>query len=267
MRIAVLSAAVIALAGFLAGAGHVGNSSVAAAADGVFGSPTLVSPHSPAFGIWAVIYLGIFGYAVWQALPAQADSARLRYVRPLTVAAILLNATWLAVVLMGHVLLSVLVVAALFTVLVALTVRLAELCPETRTERVLVDGTFGLYLGWICLTVFANVAVWLSSMGVSAGATAWSVIVLTAAGAAGVALILLTGSRIAVAFGLIWALSWIAYGRMAGEAPNTASAIAAACAAFVVMGAGFLKVVPGHSYPRLRMWSAGRGGHDVASQR
>ncbi|MBB3036642.1 hypothetical protein [Hoyosella altamirensis] len=256
MRIAVLSAAVIALAGFLAGAGHVGNSSVAAAADGVFGSPTLVSPHSPAFGIWAVIYLGLFGYAVWQALPAQADSLRLKHIRPLTVAAILLNTTWLTVVLMGQVLLSVFVVAALFAVLVALVVRLADLCPRTRAEQLLVDGTFGLYLGWVCLTVFANIAVWLSSMGVSAGATAWSVIVLAAAGAAGVALILLTGRRIAVAFGLIWALSWIAYGRVAGELPNTASAIAAACAAFVVIAAVFLQVVPGRSAPRLRMWSA-----------
>lgn len=266
MRLAVLVSAVGALAALLYGAGHAGDSSVAVAAEGVFGQPTLVTPHSAAFGIWSLIYLGLIVCALWQVLPAQRSYPRVERARALMAAAMILNAVWVFVVLHGWVLLSVAVIAVLFAVLVALLDRLAESCPETRAEVIVMDGTFGLYAGWLCVSVFANVAVWLQSLGVTAGATAWSLIVLALAATAGIALMVLARVWLPVLAGLVWAFGWIAYARASGDVHSTVTAIAAGAAGALVVGAAVVQVLPRRMSGGPKLIPRRRGGHHASRQ-
>lgn len=75
------------------------------------------------------------------------DSPRHRSIAGLAAASAVLNAAWLLVTQVGWLWLSVAVIVALVVVLGTLVRRLTELPASGWVERVIVDGTFGLYLG------------------------------------------------------------------------------------------------------------------------
>ena len=45
--------------------------------------PTLITPAGYAFAIWSLIYLGLIGFSIYQALPSQTDNPRFKNVRSL----------------------------------------------------------------------------------------------------------------------------------------------------------------------------------------
>ncbi|MGE2715232.1 hypothetical protein ACQI4L_14325 [Mycolicibacterium litorale] len=106
-------------------------------------------------------------------------------------------------------------------------------CP--RWLAVLATVSFGLYLGWSSIAVFANVTAALISAGWSADAVGWQFVVLLAASlTAIVATVLLRGTPGYVA-GVLWALVAIAIG--ASQRDSTvlaATAVSAATAVAVV---------------------------------
>ncbi|MBN4926681.1 tryptophan-rich sensory protein [Hoyosella rhizosphaerae] len=240
MRFGVIAAILVAVAAAFVGAGRIGERSIADAGDGVLGETgTLVAPASAAFGIWTVIYIGLIAYAVWQALPGQKRSYRQKQLRPLAAASMILNGAWLVSAVMDQLLVSVFIMLMLLTTLIAIMGRLLDTCPESRAERVIVDGTFGLYLGWVALATFANITAWLVSIGIDAegttwGATFWSVIALSLVTVVGVALAWITGGRTAPAIALVWGLGWIAYARFSGELVNATTASTALAAAVTI---------------------------------
>ena len=92
-QVSVLVLAVVAIFGAAWGAGAFGGTPTSEAADGALSaSATPVAPGTTAFSIWSVIYLGLIAYAVWQALPAQRESARQRSMGWLAAVSMLLNA-------------------------------------------------------------------------------------------------------------------------------------------------------------------------------
>ncbi len=93
-------------------------------------------------------------------------------------------------------------------------------------ERVVVDGTFGLYLGWVAVAVCANVTAALVSSGVDPGAVSdlLAVVVLAVAAGLGVLLARTLGGRYAVALAMAWRLGWIAVGRVSGSPLSTVTA-------------------------------------------
>ena len=110
--------------------------------------------------------------------------------------------------------------------------------PYGHGETVLVDGTFGLYLGWVAVAACANVTAALVASGVDpGGATAQlaAAVVLTVAAAVGVLLARRLGGRWAVAVAMAWGLLWIAWGRVADEPRSVIVALAAVVAAVVVL--------------------------------
>jgi hypothetical protein len=107
-------------------------------------------------------------------------------------------------------------------------------------EKVVVDGTFGLYLGWVAIATAANITATLVASGVNPPlpvAELLAVAVLAVAAAIGVVLARVLDGRIGVALAMAWGLAWIAVGRLAGEPASTLTGVAAAVAAAVVLTA------------------------------
>lgn len=238
-QVAVTVSEVVSLAGPLIGLGIIGTQVENSAGGSLSSEATLLAPAGTAFSIWSVIYLGLLAYTVWQWLPSRATDPRARATGWLAAASMLLNAGWLLVTQLGSVWGGVVVIVALVLVLGLLVQRLAQLPGlDGWVAQLVVDGTFGLYLGWVSIATAANVAAALVASGVpQAGRGAeWIGVAVVLVLAAVVAVIQQrVGGRWAVAAAAAWGLSWIAVGRALDEPRSMLVAWAAAAAAVLVV--------------------------------
>ncbi|MCG6567103.1 TspO/MBR family protein [Tessaracoccus sp. ZS01] len=235
--------AVLCVYGTLLGFGVVGTPVEQSSGGALSADATLLAPGGPAFSIWSVIYIGLFAYAIWQWLPANKTSERARATGLLAGASMLLNAAWILVTQVGWIWVSVLVIAVLALVLGFIVRSLTAIPGASTAERIVVDGTFGLYLGWVTVATCANVAAAGDASGWSVGALAdqvIAVVVLAAAAGLGALFAWQFGGRLAVAAAAGWGLTWIAIARL-GDAPeSTLVGISAVVAALIVVAAAFL---------------------------
>lgn len=231
---------VLCILGTLLGVGVFGGDAVNQTAGGALSADaTLLAPAGPAFSIWSVIYLGLAAYTLFQWLPAQRAAERQRRIGWLVAASMLLNAGWLLVVSYAALWLSVVVIVALVVVLGLIVRELARTPSTGLLETVVVDGTMGLYVGWVSVAVCANVAATLVAGGIRVDGFAGEVI---AAGvlivAAVIAFVLLRVSRgnLAIGAAMAWGISWIAVGRLSGAPESmTVAVVALAVAAIIVV--------------------------------
>ncbi len=235
-QVGVTAAEIFCIVGTLVGVGVLGTRVAESSGGALAADATLLAPAGPAFSIWSVIYAGLAAYTVWQWLPRVAASPRARATGWLAALSMVLNAAWLLVTQQGWIWLSVGVIVALAATLAFLVARLTRLPASGIVERVLVDGTFGLYLGWVTAASFANVAAALDSSGVDVGPVG-AVAGLALAATAGVVLAARLGARWPVAAALVWALAWIVVGRTSDSPESAATAVAAGIAAVVVLAA------------------------------
>lgn len=247
---AVIVATVVALGGAVYGSGLVGGEPIPRVAGGALGpDATLLAPAGPAFAIWSVIYLGLAGYAIWQAMTSQAARHRQRAVGYWVTASLLLNAGWILTVQAGMLALSVPAIVLLLAVLVVAFVRLRHEPGGTTADAVLLDGTMGLYLGWVMVATAANVAAWLQAAGFSGLGVSpelWAMGVLVALAAVACALAVWDRGRLAPALASAWGLVWIAVSRATGGLPSAVVAVTAlAAGVLVVMVAGAVRVARG----------------------
>jgi hypothetical protein len=238
---AVLIALPVTLAAAALGSGLFGGTEVQASSSGALSdSATPLAPDGPAFSIWSVIYLGLAAYAVWQVLPRQRRDPRQRAIGWLAVASLVLNAAWILCAQAGLLPLTVVVILLLLAVLLAIFEQLRRWRPASRLEAVVVDGTFGLYLGWVSVATVANIAAFLADAGVRPDPFELPTILVLLLVAVVAALIALRGAgRIAPALAMVWGVAWIGVGRAIGE---PASATVALAAAVVCVLIGFVTV-------------------------
>ena len=178
--------------------------------------PVLITPAGYVFAIWGVIYLGLAGYAVWQALPAQAANPRARGLALPVAIGNLANLVW---ILLWHNLWIGTSLVAMLVLLATLLVTYLRLrpapgtadarAPLTRGERLWARGTFSVYLGWITVATVANVTIALYDGGWRDGflflpPQAWGVVTLLVATGLG-ARMLLRYRDAAYAAVLVWA--------------------------------------------------------------
>ena len=231
-------AEVLCVLGTLAGVGVIGTPVAQSSGGALAADATLLAPAGPAFVIWTQIYLGLAGFTVWQWLPTQATEPRHRAIGWLAAASMVLNAAWLLVTQQGWLWASVVVMGGLVLTLGLLVRRLEEHPSYGHGETVLVDGTFGVYLGWVTVAACANVTAALVASGVDPGGYAAqlaAVVVLAAAAGIGVLLARRLGGRWAVAVAMAWGFAWIAWGRFTDEPGSAVVGLAAVVAAVVVL--------------------------------
>lgn len=239
-QIVVTVSGVACVLGTLVGVGVIGTRVQESSGGSLSATATLIAPGVPAFSVWSVIYLGLAAYTLWQLAPSTATHPRARAIGWLASASMLLNAAWLLVTQAGWLWMSVLVILALVVVLGLLVDRLQARPSASLAESVVVDGTFGLYLGWVCVAVCANITATLVASGVLPGAPwaqAAAVLVLAVAALVGVLLARRLGGRYAVAAAMAWGLGWVAWARLADGPRSTPTGIAAIVAAIVVLAA------------------------------
>ncbi|HEY1133827.1 MAG TPA: hypothetical protein VGE77_04565 [Nocardioides sp.] len=236
-QVAVSLTYVACIAANLVGAGVVGDREVSTADNAAFAADSsLLTPAGPAFSIWSLVYLGLAAYVVVQWLPSRAAATRHRAIGWLVVAASALNALWLQVTLDGYLWTSVPVIVLLLVVLAEIVRRLTQHPAEDRLDRLVTDGSFGLYVGWVSLAVVANVAAATTAAGAAAtgrNATVVAVVVLVVIAGATALMARTWGGRLAVAAAQTWGLAWVAYGRLAGEPPSAVVGLVAMAAALV----------------------------------
>ena len=224
------------------GSGAFGGTPINQAADGALSADaTPLAPAGPAFSIWSIIYAGLLGYAIYQLLPAQRQGSRHAerhgQLRPWAALSAVLNAVWIAVVQAGVLWASVLIILGLLVVLVRMVMILRKTRTHTKTDALLTDGTFGLYLGWVCVATTANIAAWIATFGVRtfpgwqwAGVAIIAVVMIISVGLA-----VYSRGRIAPALAISWGLSWLAVARLEGQFESPIIVWAALLAAAVVL--------------------------------
>lgn len=234
----VTGGAIFMIFGTLFGFGLIGTPVEQTPGGSLSAEATLLAPAARAFSIWSVIYLGLIGYVVWQWLPANTASPRARRIGWLSSLSMALNGLWLLVVQVSALWLSVVVILALALTLGELMRRLGDPRATGSAEKLLVDGTFGLYLGWVAVATLANATATLVAAGVDPGGETaeYLAVALLAVGAAlGAVLATVLGGRIGVAAAMAWGLFWIAVGRFTGQPASDLAGVAAGIAASVVV--------------------------------
>jgi hypothetical protein len=234
----VTAGAIFMIFGTLYGFGLIGTPVEQSSGGSLSAEATLLAPAVRAFSIWSVIYLGLIGYVIWQWLPANTASVRARRIGWLSALSMALNGLWLLVVQVGALWLSVAVIVALAATLGELMRRLGTPRASGAGEKLLVDGTFGLYLGWVAVATLANITATLVASGVNPGADVaeyLAVAVLAVAAVLGAILARVLGGRIGVAVAMTWGLFWIAVGRLTGQPSSDLAGVTAAIAAAVVV--------------------------------
>ena len=200
-------------------------------------------PAGYVFSIWGLIYLALLAYAVYQALPAQAQNPSLRSIGYLFVLSCLANIAWIFAWHYNLVALSVLFMLALLGLLLTIYLRLdigrVQVDPAMKW---LVHVPFSIYLGWITVATIANITDWLyiiqwSGFGISP--QMWAVIMLAIATVVGGAMSFTRGD-VAYSAVLIWAFIGIALKHQDTALVSYAAWIAAAATA-ILMIIGYYK--------------------------
>jgi len=199
-------------------------------------------PAGYVFAIWGVIYIGWIAFAVYQALPAQKESPRLRKLGYLFALSGLLNAAWLFCWHYNQFGLSVLVMLGLLGLLIASYLRLdVGRTPVGTAEKWCVDVPFSIYLGWISVAAIANVTDWLYFVnwnGFGIAPEIWAVIMLLVASLVGV-MMALTRRDSAYLFVFAWSFAGIAV----KQAATPMVAYAAWAAAVVALGLAVYSII------------------------
>jgi benzodiazapine receptor len=209
-------------------------------------------PAGYVFSIWGLIYLGLVGFAVYQALPAQRTDPALRRVGYLFAWSALANIAWLFFWHYEQFVLTLPAMLSLLLLLIAIYLRLdIGRARVGQGHRWLVHLPFRIYLGWITVATIANVTSLLDYLkwgmwGIRP--EAWTVIMLLAAVAIAVGM---TVTRRDAAFLLVLVWAFVGIGIQHAGQPVVAPAawISAGLVAVLAIAAVTLARRPSKAIP------------------
>lgn len=187
--------------------------------------PNLFTPAGLTFSVWGVIYTGLIGFTVYQALPLFSRRWSLETnpvvttIGGLFVLTCLLNMSWIFAWHYEYVGLSVGLMLVFLATLTVLNLRLRrQRLAATWRTRWLVEVPFGLYWGWISIATIANVTAWLVNegwQGFGLPEAYWAVAMI-ATGAVVTLIVLRQTHRWAYGVVVLWAFAGIILKRQAG---------------------------------------------------
>jgi translocator protein len=198
--------------------------------------PVMFTPAGYVFSIWGLIYLGLLGFVIYQALPAQRDNPRLDRVGYWFVWSCIFNSIWIFLWHYELMLWSALVMLGLLASLILVYLRLE--IGRNRVplgESLLARLPFSIYLGWISVATIANVSVLLYDLGWDGFGLieqVFTVIMLAIGSLLG---FLMARRRAEVAYPLV--LAWAFAGIFVNQAGFTLVVIAAGLAAVAMLAA------------------------------
>jgi hypothetical protein len=231
----------------LAGSGAIGEPIGVVAKD--YGTPLLAA--SWAFVIWAPIYVGFLGYALYQLLPGQRGREIHRRTGWWLATSAVFNAGWILAFGARAILLAELLIVALMVVLAVTFGRLTREPAADVVERVAFRGPIALYTGWVSLAVALGTAATGVAVGLpgnSALSTVAAMVVLLAVTAI-VAWVVLSGTAVVgYAAAVVWALAGVAL----NDPP--AGVVVAGAVAIVVVLASTARRLTTAGNPRRAAW-------------
>lgn len=128
--------------------------------------PVLITPAPYVFSIWALIYLSLIAFSVYQALPGYREHPLLKAVGLLFAASCLFNILWLFAWHYQQVGWSMIIMLFLLLTLITIYLRINAIESEKSIYAfLLVRFPFSLYLGWISVASIANLNVLLFDLG------------------------------------------------------------------------------------------------------
>lgn len=173
----------------------------------------LITPANYAFAIWGVIYVGLFCFAVYQALPSQQEKPLFHRISYWLVAASLAQIVWVFLFQLRFFTWSFLAMLLILLPLLRIYSRLEGGEPFiSRRERWFVRIPLSIYCAWISVATIVNGAVFLTAIewdGWGLSPELWTAIMMGVGGAI-VLLIAWTKRDIAFTGVFIWAYIAIA---------------------------------------------------------
>lgn len=119
----------------------------------------LITPANYAFAIWGVIYLGLIGFGIYQALPQQRYNPHLLKLRAPIIWASVFQIVWVYLFQLLQFWLSVVFIfGILFNLIAAYVWSRFSKDRVSREEKWLVQIPISIYLGWISVASIVNVA-------------------------------------------------------------------------------------------------------------
>lgn len=173
--------------------------------------PSYFTPAGYTFSIWGVIYLGLLGFIIYQALPAQRHKPFMQQIGWLFALSSFFNVVWLLCWHYDYLALTLVMMLGILLTLIAIYLRLNIGHPHPDRpliERLLVQLPFSLYLGWITVATIANIASVINKWGWDGFGIAeptWSAIMMVVA-AIVAGLLLFNRRNLPYAAVLVWAL-------------------------------------------------------------
>lgn len=156
-----LATAGVIFVNYLAGTGKINNVTPEVISDKY---PTIITPAGYAFAIWSLIYLGMIGFSIYQALPGQTENPRFRAIRTVYILNCVANCAWIYLWHYEMILAALVVIFVLLGTLVFINVKLRT--AETTAETWLAKVPFSIYFGWVTVASILNASIALVYLGV-----------------------------------------------------------------------------------------------------
>ena len=199
-------------------------------------------PAGYVFAIWFLIFVGWIAFAVFQFLPAQKESPRLRSLGYWFALSGVFNAAWLFCWHYNQFGLSVLVMLILLGLLITSYLKLnVGRTQVSGGEKWAVDVPFSVYLGWISVATVANITSWLYSInwnGFGIAPQVWAVIMLGVASLLGLLMALSRKDS-----GYLFVFAWAFAGIAVKQAAEPLVANSAWVAALLALGLAVFSIV------------------------
>jgi translocator protein len=211
-------------------------------------SPALFTPPDFTFAIWGLIFIGMTGYAVFQALPSNLADPRLRRIGWWTALAMAANTAWeVSVIYSGITIVSVILIFAMLAALLTAFLSLYRDGTPTTREQVFVIFPVSIFTGWITIAGLANTSSWLGNAGGFDGGTiphgTWVAGLAIVGGVAAAATIVTNRGNAFYAAVIVWGLTGVAI-KCAGLGETIAVGGTLAGIAITVVAYGWIRRSP-----------------------
>lgn len=206
-------------------------------------------PAGYVFSIWGLIYIGILGFMIYQALPAQLENRLIRKISPAYWISSFVNIAWIFLWHYEYFTFTLPVMITLLASLLYIYIQISKARSDlTVSQKWFVKFPFSIYLGWISVATIANVSQVLFFLGWGGWGippTVWAVIMLIIASGLGILMNWREKDALYVLV-LVWAFVGIAV----SQAETSMVAITALTAAIVLVFAIVTRPVVAWLSPR-----------------